>query len=116
MPGIDILAMEEVAVEWAFNWLWFWIVVAIFGVIGLIWTICSTVKGDFHWITIPVFTIVLMLIGAFIGLAPGFGAATPTKYETRYKVTISDEVKMTEFLEKYEIIKTEGKIYTVREK
>ena len=39
-----------------------------------------------------------------------------TKYETQYKVTISDEVKMDEFCEKYEIIEQDGKIYTVRER
>lgn len=32
---------------------------------------------------------------------------------TRYKVTISNEVKFNEFNEKYEIIKKDGKIYTV---
>lgn len=39
----------------------------------------------------------------------------PTAYETHYKVLISDEVSMNEFLEQYEIIDQEGKIFTVRE-
>jgi hypothetical protein len=34
---------------------------------------------------------------------------------TRYKVTISEDVKLIEFLERYEIIDTEGEIYTIRE-
>jgi hypothetical protein len=34
---------------------------------------------------------------------------------TRYKVTISDDVKLVEFLEQYEILATEGEIYTIRE-
>ena len=34
---------------------------------------------------------------------------------TCYKVTISDDVKLVEFLEKYEILDTEGEIYTIRE-
>lgn len=33
----------------------------------------------------------------------------------RYKVTISDDVKLIEFLERYEILDTEGEIYTIRE-
>lgn len=33
-----------------------------------------------------------------------------------YKVTIDDSVSMNEFQEKYEIIRTEGKIYTIKEK
>lgn len=36
-----------------------------------------------------------------------------TSYE-EYKVTISDEVKLNEFLNQYEIITKEGKIYTVK--
>jgi hypothetical protein len=34
---------------------------------------------------------------------------------TRYKVTISDDVNLVEFLERYEILDTEGEIYTIRE-
>ncbi len=34
---------------------------------------------------------------------------------TRYKVTISEDVKLVEFLERYEILDTEGEIYTIRE-
>jgi hypothetical protein len=34
---------------------------------------------------------------------------------TRYKVTISEDVKLVEFLEQYEILDTEGEIYTIRE-
>ena len=33
-----------------------------------------------------------------------------------YQVTIDDTVSMNDFNEKYEIIKVEGKIYTIREK
>lgn len=33
-----------------------------------------------------------------------------------YKVTIDDSVSMTEFMDKYEIIDQEGKIYTVKER
>lgn len=37
------------------------------------------------------------------------------KYETQYQVTVDDSVSMNEFQNKYEIIKVEGKIYTVKE-
>ena len=33
-----------------------------------------------------------------------------------YKVTIDDSVSMNEFLDKYEILDQEGKIYTIKEK
>ena len=40
---------------------------------------------------------------------------TPTgKYE--YQVTIADNVSMNDFYEKYEVIKVEGEIYTIKEK
>jgi hypothetical protein len=35
---------------------------------------------------------------------------------TYYKVTIDDSVSMDEFMKKYEIIQTDGKIYTIIEK
>ena len=35
---------------------------------------------------------------------------------TKYKVTIDDSVSMNEFMDKYEILDQEGKIYTVKEK
>lgn len=34
---------------------------------------------------------------------------------TQYKITISDDVNLVEFLEQYEIIDIEGEIYTIRE-
>lgn len=34
---------------------------------------------------------------------------------TQYKVTITEDVKLVEFLERYEILDTEGEIYTIRE-
>ena len=38
------------------------------------------------------------------------------KYETQYQVTVDDSVSMNEFQNKYEIIKVEGRIYTVRDR
>lgn len=38
------------------------------------------------------------------------------KYETRHQVMVDDSVSMNEFQNKYEIIKVEGKIYTVKER
>lgn len=38
------------------------------------------------------------------------------KDHIEYKVTVDDSVSMNEFLNKYEILEQEGKIYTVRER
>jgi hypothetical protein len=52
-----------------------------------------------------------------VGLAITCGRLAPeTKYETLYQVTVDDSVSMNEFQNKYEIIKVEGKIYTVKER
>lgn len=36
--------------------------------------------------------------------------------DTKYQVTISEETNFNEFVEKYEILNQEGKIYTVKER
>ena len=46
-----------------------------------------------------------------------YGCFIPKKeYETRYQVTVDNSISMNEFQNKYEIIKVEGKIYTVHER
>ena len=56
----------------------------------------------------------------FIGLVAltiTVGCLIPEKkYETRYQVTVDDSVSMNEFQNKYEIIRVDGKIYTVNER
>ena len=62
--------------------------------------------------------IIALLVGVLsIVVGAGVDAATaqPTG-EYEYKITISDEVSMNDFLEKYEIIDQEGKIFTVKER
>lgn len=119
MSGIEILTSQEVAIAYEFNWNVFWIGFGITAIsviiIGTLFIICY--KDE-----LPVTACFSMFIllglcgGIFIGCLFGGALQTPTKYETQYKVTISDEVKMDEFCEKYEIIGQDGKIYTVRER
>lgn len=113
MTGVEILAMEEVVAEYAWNWEAYFITIFITVLFGtLIGLACSA----------PLTRTQDMIIGAFIGAFLGviFGIlpaniTLPSEYETHYKVTISDEVSMNDFLERYEILDQEGKIYTVRE-
>lgn len=53
------------------------------------------------------------LVGCF-AYAIIFQCIFPVKF-IKYKVTISEEVSMVEFYEKYEIIDVDGAIYTIRE-
>ena len=116
MPGVDILAVEEVAVEFALNWIWFWIVLGVVALGTLIYTIPKVVSGEYSWPIIPFLLIVFGLVGGMFGIALANAFKKPIAYAPQYKVTISDEVSMNDFLEKYEIIDTEGRIYIVRER
>ena len=49
------------------------------------------------------------------GFATGFAVVAISLEHTQYKVTMSEDVKLVEFLDKYEILDTEGEIYTIRE-
>ena len=114
MTGVEILAMEEVVASSTFNWLTFWIVVAICAGVGLV---AGVIVGLIENEVIPsvVLFILTTIFGLMFGAIAGAEDSIPTEYETQYKVTISDEVPMNEFLERYEIVDQEGKIYTVRE-
>ena len=113
MTGVEILAMEEVVVTYAFNCkaylLCILAVVSFCFIIGVIAGLPNTVAYG-----IGVGVTLGLLFGALVGLIPAW-TTLPKEYETQYKVTISDEVSMNDFLSRYEIIDQEGKIYTVRE-
>lgn len=64
-------------------------------------------------ISICVGMVIALALAALISEVSETGA--PTEFETQYKVTISDEVSMNEFLERYEIVDQDGKIFIVRE-
>lgn len=116
MTGVEILAAQEVITEYAFNWDAFWITFSvIFGMFVLLGIFISL--SSYDWSALICGIVAGVAIGMLIGGAVGGEVLrTPVTYKTQYKVTISDEVSMNEFLEKYEIIDQEGKIFTVRER
>lgn len=59
--------------------------------------------------------IVLAFSSAIVGSLGGTISKTDIDH-IEYKVTIDDSVSMNEFLDKYEILDQEGKIYTVKER
>ena len=108
MEGVTILAQEAAR---DFH-LWCFIGMAFLTTIGfLLLTMATfdvnTAKG----------LVVAISASIIIGLGVGFVTA---RFENdpipQYKVTISKEVSMVEFYEKYEIIDQEDLIFTVREK
>jgi predicted ABC-type sugar transport system permease subunit len=114
MTGVEILATEEVVIATAFNWVAFCLSICFFlGVAGIV-SVFVLYNPDTE--TVVLSLALGLVFGVLIGALCAINSASPTEYETQYKVTISDEVSMNEFLEHYEIIDQEGKIFTVREK
>lgn len=115
MDGIEILSVIEKPVllfnEGAFGSTFF-ITVVIFLFIAIYLSITEN-----EWIYFPLFSIVGVLAGVLLGLiAGGIFVQKTDEVEITYKVTISEEVSLNDFMEKYEIIDQDGKIYTIREK
>lgn len=118
IDGVEFLATEQVAVEFGMNWsLFFGVggVIALFIAVVFWISVCECEIGPGAFIFSA---IVGLMCGAFFGAVVGRSNenAVPLSYETHYQVTISDDVNLNEFLEYYEIIGQNGKIYTVREK
>lgn len=117
MNGVEILTSAQVVAEWSTNWIVFWIVFGIVFCICLIRGIWDVIVDEcWGWVVIPLSALVGILFGSMTGMGAGTFFEIPVDYETQYQVTISDEVPMTEFIEHYEVIDQDGKIFTVREK
>lgn len=56
-----------------------------------------------------------LIFGVITGALIGMIIQKPIAYETQYKVTISEEVALKDFYDKYKIIEQDGKIFTIRE-
>ena len=116
MIGVEILATEEVAITWAsWNWEGFLTTVGLCFLVAIAAGILTGATDDWG-LGITIFLIIFLAGGALFGTLVGRTTGEPIEYETQYKVIIDDSVSMNEFLEEYEIIDQEGKIYTVREK
>ena len=112
MTGVEVLATEEVVTRSSFNWLGFAITfIAIILVNAFIFVYKCETRKEF----LQCVGIFGGILGLFFGFLIGIKTEIPMKYETYYKVTISDEVPLNEFLERYEIVDQEGRIYTIRE-
>lgn len=66
-------------------------------------------------LTPSVIIVLFTLLSIFVSIH-GFSHLPENKYQTRYEVTISDEVNFNEFNSKYEIVTQNGLIYTIIEK
>ena len=110
MEGVIILATEQVASAWTFNWLAF---IIAFVCVMLVALFAGLVNDMLYEAALYV---VMAIFGALGGVLFGFILHSPTEYETQYKVTITQDVSMTQFYEVYEIVDQDGLIFTVKEK
>ena len=113
MTGVEIL--NEYAVSTTPAWV---IVVCILGTIGGIILVCvaeQCMSDVAMWSCFScaiICFLIAMTLCAFINTTDCLNEFS----HIEYKVTIDDSVSMNEFLDKYEILGQEGKIYTVKEK
>ena len=117
MSGVEVLAVERVAVAFGFDWSAF---IFLGLVLGLLFSLISLVIAmtlDCSDLSSGAFAVLGVLVGwALAALLASISiSGPPTEFESHCKVTISDEVLMNEFLERYEIIDQEDRIFTVRE-
>ncbi len=116
MNGVEILSQTNIYKTEGCPW-----IIGIFLCVGLLaGVIGAIVEARSFGFSDIIFPIVL--IGFLLGLAIGLTGFTLTLHESdtvdyiEYKVTVDDSVTMNEFLDKYEILDQEGKIYTVKER
>lgn len=65
---------------------------------------------------VPSLLVSLFTLACMFASIYGFTHLPENKYQTRYDVTISNDVNFNEFNSKYEVVKQEGLIYTIVEK
>ena len=113
MEGVRILA-ENIITSTQYNFVWngFTIFFYILAVYSVFITIFFVLDGDRTAFASAALAICLILGGT--GIANYVGMEVVYDY-TEYKVIVDDTVNMNEFMEKYEFLDRDGKIYIVRE-
>lgn len=111
MAGVEILSSETIYNSF--------IPIGL-AIVGLILGICFLIIfGLTSYCDAPILTIIFGIMGFVLFIISFFGGSIKNKNNIdyiEYKVTVEDSVSMTEFLDKYEILETEGKIYIIKEK
>ncbi|MBO5828846.1 MAG: hypothetical protein J6R59_10415 [Paludibacteraceae bacterium] len=116
MNGVEILSSKPIYEVEAYCWL-----IAVFAGVGLLIGLIVAIVNwiDFGFDSDYIWTIIgCTITGVFIG----FLGSVISEHETdtvdyiEYKVTVSEDINFTEFMDKYEVLDQEGKIYIVRER
>ena len=117
LKGVTILNSYDVtSPEWCgtFFLLLLLVFVAISGIALIVYIFRNSKQRKDAFV--PSFIVsIFTLLGFFVSIH-GFTHLLENKYQTRYEVTVSDEVNFNEFNSKYEIVTQKGLIYTIIEK
>ena len=115
MIGINYLTSNQVVTEWAPDMTVFWSILAIMFIIFFIAGIIAAIQED-NIIPCLLFIAIGILIGLLFGAIGAEIARVPAQHEIQHQVTITDDANIQEFLDKYEVVKQDGEIFTIREK
>ena len=114
LDGITILNSYEIVTKTSFSWQGFWVGLAICVIGAFLGALITTSDLKDFLIT---FGIISVICGVLVGLFFGFAVMPkPLEYASEYEVTISNEVSMNDFYNRYDIIEQRGEIYVIREK
>lgn len=108
---MEILNVGTTTIDYLGGWS---ISVIIFAICGAIFLIASLLTGiwDYSFIATVFWVMgVFCVFGAFYD----YHTNNPVKVTT-YQVILDDSISYNEFVEKYKVIKQEGRIYTIYEK
>ena len=83
-------------------------------VLGLMVIVCLIAAVGLTVGDIPGSSVAASLAAGFLVIVVSICISAEPEH-TCYKVTISEDVKLIEFLDRYEILDTEGEIYMIRE-
>lgn len=107
LEGIEVLNEIEIKT----NSVLLIVLMITFLILGVTLVIISLAKDSFLMSILGLVSFIIFAIFVVLVVC----VEVPTG-EYQYQVTIDENVSMTEFFEKYEIIDTQGKIYTIKEK
>ena len=119
MNGVTILNSMEVVAETAYGWntkCTISLCVMIAGLLLLLSMLWISGKWDKDVVNVIGVICSLMFVFGLVFTIVFYKTENPIAYKTQYQVTADDSVSLNEFLERYDIISIDGKIYTVEEK
>lgn len=115
MNGVEILNQTNVYQTEGEAWI-FLLCIGISFLLGLAITIPGWIKYGYDS-DVPAIMCLCLVLGLFVGVISFIVSVHDTDELNyiKYQVTISDEVSLNDFMDKYEILDKDGKIYTVKE-